>query len=51
VSDLAFPSVLVKSFKPLGHSGQDRLQAVVGSKEAAIGYPKIIGFFIFFDSK
>lgn len=35
--DFALPSGLVNCFNPLGHSGHDRLQAVVGSKEAAIG--------------
>ena len=45
----AFPTGLVKSFSPLGHSGHARLHAVVGSKEAAMGLPKTIGFFIVLD--
>jgi hypothetical protein len=34
----------VNDFKPLGHSGQDKLHAVVGSKEIAKGIPNINGF-------
>lgn len=33
----------VKARKPLGHSGQRRLQEVVGSKEIEIGKPHWIG--------
>jgi hypothetical protein len=33
----------VKDFWPLGHSGQDKLQTVVGSIEILKGYPKING--------
>jgi hypothetical protein len=33
----------VKAFKPLGHSGQARLQAVVGSILTVKGFPKTMG--------
>jgi hypothetical protein len=39
------PVGLLKAFKPLGHSGQPKLQAVVGSIESANGFPQTIGFF------
>ena len=51
ISILEFPSGLVNCFNPLGHSGHDKLQAVVGSKDAAIGDPNRIGFFIILDNK
>lgn len=38
------PVARVKDFNPLGHSGQERLHAVVGSTEIDIGSPQIIGF-------
>ncbi len=38
------PVARVKDFNPLGHSGQERLQAVVGSTEIDIGNPQMIGF-------
>lgn len=38
-SDLRFPVFLVKDLSPLGHSGQRKLQAVVGSIEIVIGQP------------
>ena len=37
------PVGLVKALKPLGHSGQRRLQDVVGSKEIEIGTPQTMG--------
>ena len=37
------PVGLVNDFSPLGHSGQERLHAVVGSIETVIGTPQIIG--------
>ena len=37
------PIGLVKDFRPLGHSGQERLHAVVGSIETEIGRPQIMG--------
>ena len=37
------PVGLVNDFSPLGHSGQERLHAVVGSMETDIGSPQIIG--------
>jgi hypothetical protein len=33
----------VKDLRPLGHSGQRKLQEVVGSKEMLIGIPEISG--------
>jgi hypothetical protein len=39
-----FPVGLLNAFKPLGHSGQPRLHAVVGSMESAKGFPQMIGF-------
>ena len=36
---------LVNCFSPLGHSGQPKLQEVVGSILNANGSPEIIGFF------
>lgn len=33
----------VNARKPLGHSGQRRLQEVVGSNEMEIGYPHWMG--------
>jgi hypothetical protein len=33
----------VKAFKPLGHSGQPRLQAVVGSILTVKGFPQTMG--------
>jgi hypothetical protein len=44
-SDFRFPVALVKERKPEGHSGQRRLQAVVGSKEMVIGNPHWMGLF------
>jgi hypothetical protein len=40
------PVGLVNDFNPLGHSGQAKLHAVVGSTDIAIGSPHIIGRFI-----
>ena len=37
------PVGLVKALKPLGHSGQRRLQLVVGSKEIEMGKPHCTG--------
>ena len=37
------PVGLVNDFSPLGHSGHERLHAVVGSIETVIGTPQIIG--------
>ena len=37
------PVGLVKALNPLGHSGQRRLQLVVGSKEIETGKPHCIG--------
>lgn len=37
------PVARVKDFNPLGHSGQERLHAVVGSTEIDIGNPQIMG--------
>lgn len=37
------PVGLVKALNPLGHSGQRRLQLVVGSKEIETGNPHCIG--------
>jgi hypothetical protein len=34
----------VKFLRPLGHSGQERLQVVVGSKLKVNGNPQRIGF-------
>ena len=42
-SDLRLPVALVKERRPLGHSGQRRLQAVVGSNESVMGSPHWIG--------
>jgi len=39
------PMFLVKERKPLGHSGQRKLQDVVGSIEIENGKPNWIGFF------
>jgi hypothetical protein len=39
------PVGLVKDFKPLGHSGHDKLQAVVGSTDSETGNPQTIGRF------
>jgi len=36
----------VKALNPLGHSGQRRLQDVVGSKEMETGKPHCTGFFV-----
>lgn len=38
------PVGLEKDRKPLGHSGQRKLQLVVGSKEIEIGSPHCTGF-------
>jgi len=38
------PVARVNDFNPLGHSGQERLHAVVGSTEIETGKPQIIGF-------
>ena len=40
------PVGLEKALNPLGHSGQRRLQDVVGSNEIEIGIPHWIGFFV-----
>ena len=40
------PVGLVKARNPLGHSGQRRLQEVVGSNEMETGYPHCIGFLV-----
>ena len=37
------PVVRVKDLSPLGHSGHDKLQAVVGSIEIEAGFPMING--------
>lgn len=37
------PVGLVKALNPLGHSGQRRLQDVVGSNEMEIGIPQTMG--------
>ncbi len=37
------PVARVNDFSPLGHSGQDRLQAVVGSIEMERGLPIMMG--------
>ena len=37
------PVGLVKALNPLGHSGQRRLQEVVGSKEIEIGTHQTMG--------
>jgi hypothetical protein len=37
------PVGLVNALNPLGHSGQRRLQEVVGSKEIEIGTPQTMG--------
>ena len=37
------PVGLVNARKPLGHSGQRRLQDVVGSKEIDMGMPQTTG--------
>jgi hypothetical protein len=42
-SILMVPVGLVKDFRPLGHSGQPRLQAVVGSTEMESGNPSMKG--------
>jgi hypothetical protein len=42
-SKCRFPVGRVKDRKPLGHSGQRRLQEVVGSKERLMGWPHITG--------
>jgi hypothetical protein len=39
------PVFLVNSFFPLGHSGQAKLQAVVGSILTVKGFPKTRGRF------
>ncbi len=39
----SFPVGRVKAFKPLGHSGQARLQAVVGSRLTVKGFPQTMG--------
>jgi len=39
------PVGLVNCLKPLGHSGQRRLQLVVGSKDTETGYPHCTGLF------
>lgn len=39
------PVGLVNSLRPLGHSGQRRLQLVVGSKEMETGKPHWMGLF------
>jgi hypothetical protein len=42
---LRFPVGRLNARKPLGHSGQRRLQAVVGSIEIVIGKPHWTGRF------
>jgi hypothetical protein len=42
-SSLMLPVSRVKDLSPLGHSGQDRLHAVVGSIEIESGRPYRIG--------
>jgi len=37
------PVGLVNERRPLGHSGQRKLQDVVGSKEMLMGIPMIVG--------
>ena len=44
-SSLMVPVGRVKDFKPLGHSGHDKLQAVVGSTDREMGNPQTIGRF------
>jgi len=39
----------VKDLNPLGHSGQRKLQLVVGSTEMLMGKPAIIGLFVIRD--
>ena len=39
------PVGLVKERKPDGHSGQRKLQLVVGSMLRTLGFPHILGFF------
>jgi hypothetical protein len=34
----------VNDFRPLGHSGQDKLHAVVGSTDRETGIPQTMGF-------
>ena len=40
------PVGLVKARKPLGHSGQRKLQEVVGSNEMEIGRPQTMGLLV-----
>lgn len=40
----------VKARKPLGHSGQRRLQDVVGSIEMLMGIPLMRGCFVAFEA-
>jgi len=42
-SNLMVPVGLVNDFSPLGHSGQDKLQAVVGSTDSETGIPQTNG--------
>jgi len=42
------PMGRVKERSPLGHSGQRKLQEVVGSKEIENGFPNEIGFLKYF---
>ena len=42
-SILTVPVGLVNDLRPLGHSGQPRLQAVVGSTEMESGNPNMKG--------
>ena len=41
--DSSIPVGLVNALNPLGHSGQRRLQEVVGSNEIEIGTPQTMG--------
>jgi hypothetical protein len=45
---LSFPVGRVNCFKPLGHSGQAKLQAVVGSILTENGFPHTIGLLKYF---
>jgi hypothetical protein len=45
-SFFSIPVGLVKARSPLGHSGQRRLQLVVGSKEIETGKPHCTGFLV-----
>lgn len=44
-SAFRLPLGRVNCLSPLGHSGQRRLQAVVGSMLTVIGSPQLMGFF------